>query len=296
MTFKTKNLREGAREVYHQANKLSRGSLDIVGRAIQSFGNSRAPQAAASMAYYALFSLFPLLLVLVAVGSFVLEREVVQERLLEYVTTTLPASQQLIKHNVERALELRGPVGIAGLVALLWSATGFFNTLAHNINRAWSDADVRGVLERRLVALGIVGSLAGLLVLSLVSTAALELLPRFRIPVWGDASLYEAWVWKILSNLISWSFKFLMFLALYRWVPNTQVKWLAAVWGALMAALGWELITHAFSWYLSSGLANYELVYGSLGAIVALMFWIYLSSWIALFGAHLSAAVAHESE
>jgi membrane protein len=284
------------RAVYKRINGLSGGSLDILSHTIQNFNHKRAPQAAASMAYYALFSLFPLLLVLVAVGSFILEREVVQERLLEYVTITLPASQQIIKQNVERALELRGPVGIAGLVALLWSATGFFNTLAHNINRAWSDADVRGFLERRLVALGIVGSLAGLLVLSLVSTAVLEVLSRFRIPVWGNASLYEAWVWKILSNLVPWSFKFSMFLALYRWVPNTQVKWLAAVWGALVAALGWELITNAFSWYLSSGLASYELVYGSLGAIVALMFWIYLSNWIALFGAHLSAAVAQESK
>ncbi len=270
--------------------------MDIVGHAIRRFGNSRAPQAAASMAYYALFSLFPLLLIFVAVGSFVLEREVVQERLLEYVTTTLPASQQLIKQNVERALELRGPVGIAGLIGLLWSATGFFNTLVHNINRAWLQADVRGLLERRLVALGIVGSLAGLLVLSLVSTAVLDLLPRFRISLWGDASLYEAYVWNILSNLVPLLFKLLMFLALYRWVPNTKVKWLAAVWGALVAALGWELITSAFSWYLGSGLARYELVYGSLGAIVALMFWIYLSSWIALFGAHLSAAVGHQSE
>lgn len=291
-----RNLREGIKEVYNRANKFSGGSLDIVGRAIRRFNNTRAPQAAAGMAYYALFSLFPLILALVAAGSFVLQREIVQERLLEYVTRTLPVSQQLTKQNVERVLELRGPVGIAGLIGLLWSATGFFNTLAHNINRAWLEADARGFLERRLVALRIVGSLAGLLVLSLVSTAVLDLLPRFRIPLWGDASLYEAWVWKILSNPVSWLFKLLMFLALYRWVPNTKVKWLAAVWGALVAALGWELITNAFSWYLSSGLARYELVYGSLGAIVALMFWIYLSSWIALFGAHLSAAVAHVSE
>jgi membrane protein len=168
------------------------------------------------MAYYALFSLFPLLLVLVAVGSFVLEREVVQERLLAYVTRTLPASQRLIKQNAERALELRGPVGIAGLIGLLWSATSFFNTLAHNINRAWLEADVRGLLERRLVALGMLGSLAGLLVLSLVSTAVLDLLPRFRISVWGDTSLHEAWVWKILSNLVPWLFKLLTFLAVYR--------------------------------------------------------------------------------
>jgi membrane protein len=77
---------------------------------------------------------------------------------------------------------------------------------------------------------------------------------------------------------------------------NTQVRCLAALWGALVAPLGRELITDAFGWYLGSGLARYELLYGSPGAIVALMLWIYLSSWVALFGAQMSAAVARVSE
>jgi membrane protein len=225
-----------------------------------------------------------------------LERGVVQERLMEYVTTTLPASQQLIEQNLERVVELRGPVGIAGIIGLLWSATGFFNTLAHNINRAWLEADERGFFERRLVALGIVGSLAGLLVLSLVSTTVLDFLPELGAALGISTSIYEGSLWRIISNLLPWLTKFLLFLALYRWVPKTHVSWRAAIWGAAVAAFAWEVVTGAFSWYLSSGLARYRLVYGSLGTTVALMFWTYLSSWITLFGAHLSAAVVHERE
>ncbi len=78
-------------------------------------------------------------------------------------------------------------------------------------------------------------------------------------------------------------------------MPNTEVKRRAAFWGALVAALAWEVAANGLAWYLKSGLVQYELVYGSLGAVVALMFWIYLSSWITLFGAHLSAAIAQHT-
>ena len=83
-----------------------------------------------------------------------------------------------------------------------------------------------------------------------------------------------------------------MFLNLYRWAPHTKVKWSQAMWGAVVATLAWQLAASAFAWFVRSGLAQYQLIYGSLGTVVALMLWIYLCSWITLFGAHLSAAVA----
>jgi membrane protein len=83
-----------------------------------------------------------------------------------------------------------------------------------------------------------------------------------------------------------------LFLALYRWVPNTTVPWRAALWGAGVAAPLWEMAKRGFVWYLSSGLARYSLVYGSLGTVVALMFWLYLSASITFLGAHLTAKVA----
>lgn len=278
--------------LYERANDLSDGSIEILRSAVRRFNDARAPEAAASMAYYAVFSLFPLLLFLVAAGSFILEGEQAYRLVVGFFTQVFPTSQDLIEENIQRVLELRGPVGIVGLVSLLWSATGVFTTLAHNIDRAWLEAEARNFLERRLVALGMVGTLAGLSALSLLSTTVVNLLPRLQVPLWGGLSVYETSLWVVFSNLVPWLFTFLTFLGLYRWVPNTEVTWSEAFWGALVAALAWEAATRAFAWYLRSGLVRYELVYGSLGTIVALMFWIYLSGWIALFGAHLSAAVA----
>jgi membrane protein len=232
------------------------------------------------------------MLTLIALGSFFLEREQASQQVVEFVVQGIPISRELIERNVKQVLDLRGTVGVVGLVGLLWSATGVFSVLAHNVNRAWSEAESRSFLERRLVALGMVGALAGLLALSVLSTVVLSLLPQLQIPLAGGMSIYDTTSWAVLSNLVPWMFTFLMFLALYRWVPNTVVAWPAAAAGALIATLAWEGITGVFTWYLRSGLVRYELIYGSLGAVVVLMLWIYLGSWITLLGAHLSAAVA----
>jgi len=289
------NLTDRLEAAFRRADELSGGVLSILKDTIQRFGDARASQAAAGMAYYALFSLFPLLLFLVAAGSFVLESEQAYQQAVGLVTEAAPISQELIESNFQQVLRLRGPVGIVGLIGSLWSASGFFTTLAYQINRAWPEADSRHFLERRLVALGMVGSLAGLLALSLISSAVLDLLPRLQVPLWGGVSVYETPLWAVLSNVVPWLFTVFLFLGLYLWVPNTPVKGSAAFGSALVAAAAWEVASNAFAWYLGSGLARYKVVYGSLGAVVALMLWIYISSWIILFGAHLSAAMAQHT-
>jgi YihY family inner membrane protein len=82
-----------------------------------------------------------------------------------------------------------------------------------------------------------------------------------------------------------------MFWALYYWVPTVKVNRKAAILGGLVAAVTWELLNNVFTWYLSSGLSQYQLVYGSVWRIVAFLFWIYLTATIMLLGAHLTASI-----
>lgn len=289
-------LRAKAKAGYEQVNQISRGALDILVHALQSYSRARAGEAAASLAYYALFSLFPLLLFLVTIGSSILKSDQVLQHVLEFTETALPTSQELVKKNIQEVLARRGAVGLVAAVGLLWSATSVFAILARNINLAWHNSKPRNFLHTRLVGVMMVGILAVLLILlSLLSTTVFNLLPRLDVtaPLWGNTPIYQTYSWKIASRLIPWFFTFLMFLGLYRWVPNTRVNWSEAIWGALVGASGWEITKSGFTWYLRSGLAKYQLVYGSLGTVIALILWIYLSSVIVLFGAHLGAAVAH---
>ena len=276
--------------LYAKANEWSGGTLRILRDALERFGETRATQAAASLAYYIFFSLFPLLLVLISLTSSVLRSDQAQQRTISFIQDAVPVSQQLLEQNINRVLELRGTVGIIGLVSLLWSASGAFTILSQNINRAWTRAEDLNFLEKRLVGFGIIGGIVLLLLLSLASTMLVNLLPQLTTPL-QKLGINVSNLWGLAARLISWVFTFGMFLALYRWVPNTEVSWQAAAWGAGVAGLGWELAKAGFVWYLRSGLAGYELIYGSLGTVVALLFWIYLSGNIALLGAYISASV-----
>ena len=261
--------------------------MKTIKQAITTFSNTRASQAAASLAYYAIFSLFPLMLVLIAGGSYFLDSQQVYQTVTRFIQDAIPVSPQLIEENLKQVLDARGAVGIIGLVTLLWSASGYFTSLAHNINLAWPDAPRRNFLEKRFVGLGMIGGLSGLLILSLALSWITTLIPFLNIE---NASFPSLKLWTWFSNLGSWLTIFLLFLALYCWVPTTNVRWSATFWGALSASIMWKAAAVGFSWYLGSGLGRYQLVYGSLEAIVALLFLIFILSLITLFGAHLCAA------
>lgn len=303
-----------ARSLYIWADGFSRGSLGLSIQALQSFKDARASQAAAAIAYYALFSLFPFLIILVVASSSLLQNQAVQVQILNLVSEILPPGEELakkslqrilelgrllpvqevLKENVQQVLRLRVPVGIVAALGLLWASTSVFTALALNIDRAWRGAARRKYLKLRLFGLAMAGGLmAGLLVVSLILAGLFGLISR--IPG-GSAPFYEPWILEVLSNLVPVLLVFLISFVLYLWAPNTEVRRSEAGWGALVATFGWTVSKMAFSWYLVIWLARYQLVYGSLGTVVALMLWVYLSGMIILYGAHLSAAIGQRRQ
>jgi len=277
--------------LYDWANGLCVAALGIVWDAIQHFGRANTSEAAASITFYAIFSLFPFLLALIVGGSFVLQSELVQQWVLDTVVEILPVAEGMIEKNIQVVLGRRGAVGVIALVGLVWSATSVLTILARNINRAWTDAEARSFVEDRLMALGMITGLAVLLGISSISNTVFNVLARFSVPIGGGFLMAKTPMWTTLLSIVPRLFAFFALLGLYRWAPNTKVQWSEAFWGALIATPAGEIATDGFSWYLSSGIVRYELVYGSLGTIVALMLWIYISILTMLFGAHLSAAV-----
>ncbi len=275
-------------------NDLVHVSLGIFNDAIQRFIGARAAESAASIAFYAIFSLFPLLLALIVAGSFVLESEQVQQSVLDTVAQVIPVSQQLIEENIQGILEQRGAAGFMALLSLLWSGTSFLVVLIHSINRAWPEAEPHNLLKSRWIALKMIGCLIVPLLFSSITTTALEILSRFSIPLLGEQ--YETLMCTVLSSIVPRLVAFFALFGLYWQVPSVQVKGSEAFCGALVATLAWEIATKGFTWYLSSGIFQYELVYGSLGTILLLMLWIYISVLITIFGAHLCAAMARRAE
>jgi membrane protein len=230
-----------------------------------------------------------LLLVFVAGGSYFLDSEQVFNTVTQFVQQALPISEQAINENLHQVLEARGTAGIFSLLILLWSASGMFTSLAYNINLAWPRASRRNYLQNRLAGLWMIVGLIGLIILSLVLGWITSRLPFMNLAT--DTSPSHLFLLRLISAMGSWLIIFLVFLTLYHRIPMKRVKWSATVWGALIASLAWKAVTAGFAWYLGSSFGQYQLVYGSLGAIVAFLFLIYIISLITLFGAHLSAAI-----
>jgi membrane protein len=278
---------------YKKINNRSGNRLAIIKRSFQTFKNARASQASAALAYYALFSMFPLLLVLIAGGSYFLDDQQAYDKVIQLMQASVPGSPQWIDENLRQVLNDRGAVGIIGLLTLLWSASGFFSNLAYNINLAWPGKPQRNFLKNRLVGLGMIAGLISLLLLTLALESLTNLVPFINI---DSASPSNPILWGIISAIASWLTVFLLFLALYRWIPTMRISWTATLLGALSVSIGWKIATEGFAWYLRSGLGRYQLVYGSLGVIVASLFLIFILSLITLYGAHLCAAIDSEGQ
>ena len=194
----------------------------------------------------------------------------------------------MAEENIKQVLSARSQVGIISLIGLTWSSLGAFTVLMRNINRAWPNTKARNFLKVRLMAF----AMLAVMIAGLISLFVFNTVSRF-LPDDLNINSNLAFASHIFTQLMIWLLLFTSLLILYWWLPRTKVLWREAAWGAMTGSIGISVVTSGFTWFLESGLSNYNLVYGSLGAIVALLFWIYLLSLIVFAGAHLSAAIAY---
>lgn len=281
-------------DLYHRANQKSRGTLGIFRLAIGRFLRVQGIEAAAAIAYFAIFSLFPLLLILISVAGFFLQGELAISLVIELVEEFTPTYPQWLDNILRQVAERRELSGIIGLVGLVLSASGVFTTLARNINRAWPNANRQGVFRPQLIALALVLILANVMILWIIWSWMISLLVGAALPYLQQflpADILDK-VINPIGKLFPFLASFFVLLIIYRWMPNTRVRWSEAIWGALISNFAWIFLTLIFQWFLRSGLARYDLVYGSLGTSVALLTWTFLSAVIILFGSHISSAIA----
>jgi membrane protein len=151
------------------------------------------------------------------------------------------------------------------------------------------------MLFSRLIGVLLIIVMVIIMLLVRFSAAVINLLPLFDDIALDFRRITETPLGVVLGVIIPLLVTFLIFTMLYKWIPNTKVRWGEAFWAGLTAAVAWEITTNLFTWALSVGLAQYRLVYGSLGAMIALLFWIYINNLILIFSAHISAAIARKN-
>lgn len=212
------------------------------------------------------------------------------KRVAQLVIGILPVSQDLVERNIERIQVVRNSVGFLGLVGLLWSGSNAFSMMVHHITNAWPETERRSFLEKRLFGFAMVIVLILVLFVMTLSSTLLNAILRYKDSITGLGLLFNSGIWAVGTKIVYWAVPFLLFYSLYRIIPNGKVPIKAAGISALVITIIWRAASNLFQLYLGSDLARYEVIFGSLSAIVILLLWIYISSVILFFGAHLCAA------
>jgi membrane protein len=280
-------------EAFHNADRRSGGVLSILRRMLVNFSRVNGAEAAATIAYYALFSLFPLLLALASILGGRLQDQVFFNQVLDYISTFIPVARGTLEEHLLRMLQAKTAFGIIGILTLLWSGSSAFFSLVRNINRAWARGRSIAFLRGRALAFSIIVLLFVLLFLSIALRTFLVVIQQLDFTFNGYKLIDSSSVIQGVNFIINIVTAFMIFFGLYRFVPDTVVRNREAFWAALAATAAWELAGAAFNWYLRSGLSNLQVVYGSLATILVFMLWIYISAMVLLLGAHLSASIAH---
>jgi membrane protein len=210
------------------------------------------------------------------------------------VAKAAPGAVEMITDIVEEVLKNRESAGwlaLIGVGTLAFSASGAFDALDKAINRAWGTETVPNILVAKLTSFAMLGVIALLLVLALIISTVLKATRDLTATYLGSIP-GDAYFWQAASLVASLAVIFLGFCLLFRFIPRCPVR-MRDVWpAALFTAVVWTLAKEVFAFFLGTSFANFSAVYGTLGTVIALLTWIYVSAIIILTGAELSAEIA----
>jgi len=241
---------------------------------------NRPMELAAALSYYTLLSLAPLVVVLLAIGSYLFGETTIREHLVNEVQSLVgPDGAQLLRAIMANS-ETRTGATVISTALTLFGATTVFAALQSALNEIWgvkSDptAALGGLVRARLHSLGMVLGTAFLLLVSLLMTASIAAL-QSALPSAGV-------LWGGLDLVISIVILTAVFAALFKYVPDVRIKWRDTWWGAGFTAVLFTIGKLGIGLYL--GKASVGSAYGAAGSIVVFMVWVYYAALIFFFGA-----------
>ena len=251
-------------------------------------GRDNLTLVAAGVAFYALLAIFPALAFLVSVFALVADPMAIADRLQQFAGILPPEAMQLITDGLttftDNGEQKHGLALVIGLVLTLWSAKAGMSALMTGLNIAYEEEERRGFIVQTFVALGLtLGAIVG----AVVCLAAIALVPAIVafLPLPGAVVALLSWGrWPLLAVLA-----LLGLAVVYRYAPSRQnPKWHWITIGSTTAAALWLIGSVLFSFYVSH-FGSYNATYGSLGAVVVLLLWFWVTSLIVLVGAEVDA-------
>jgi membrane protein len=281
-----------SRHSFGVRNRSPWGSM--LSHSLHQFHENDLFTSAAAMSYFGLMALFPTLLLLLSMSN----KIAAGSQMLTHAVDVYPGSSKFLRDTIESLSQLGAGAIITCVVLVLWAGSWVFAVIERALNRIWGAAS-RTFWHGRALTIGMVGMVGLLLSSSVLVTSVLVRLRDIasslstrqieRYPLL--VSVGSAF-WQILFAALSYLITVALFVLVYKFMPRAQVTLKDTLPGAFLGGLLWELAKYVFAWSLSY--FHYDQIYGSVGAVVAVLTWSYVSSLILLFGAQLTAVFHRE--
>lgn len=265
-----------------------------MGRSFASLGRMmlrhEAPRDAAGISYFTLLALFPAILAIITLADTFLGWLDLHNFVIQSIVDLFPGSHQFLTSNLEEIVAPSTPVLVGCIVVVVWASSWIFTFIESSINRAWDIPNQRTFWESRLrtfllMAMGGISLLSSAAITAFISAARVR--AAAHIAVSEQASYILGWFWYFVLLGAGLLLAVLVFASVFKWTPHCKVFWKEAFSGALVSTVLWEIGSMIFLKVVP--FFDYQRVYGRMGAVIALLAWVYTSNLILLYGANFSA-------
>jgi membrane protein len=260
------------------------------------WSSDEAPVLGASLAFYTLFSLSPLLVIIISIAGLWFSHNASQQ-IFDQIGGLIGTenAHSLQKMLVQPQHQKQGIMAASvATVMLIFGATGVFVQLQNAFNHIWEvkqkpGQGVRGFIRHRLLSFAMVLGIGFLLLVSLIVTAGMAAFGKFMTSHLGNVE----WLWQILNNIVSFGVIALLFALMFKYLPDVKIDW-EDVWaGAFVTALLFTMGKYLLGMYI--GKSSLVSTYAAAGSLIVVLLWVYYSAQILFFGAELTQVFACES-
>ncbi len=293
--FQSKKSKKADEELHvSKINKPAKYKKDgnFFQRLLYRIGKDDASGLSAQLAYYFMLSLFPLLIFLLTLIPLF---NIQQSTITDAIAKNAPGETASMITNIVGDVMKNSSGGLLsfGIIAALWSASNGMTALMNAFNVAYEVEDARNPVVSKLLSV----LFTVIMILVLAVTLALPIFgEQLGNLLFGKIGLQSEfkWVFNLVKVLLPLIVTFVVFMTLYAIAPNVKISWKSVLPGALFATIVWLAASSLFGFYVSN-FANYSKTYGSIGGVIVLMLWLYLTGFIIIIGAQINAII-HEKK
>jgi membrane protein len=246
---------------------------------------------AASIAYYALLSFFPFLLLVFSLLGSITNDDNDRIAVLSFVFRYFPTQLDFVNNQLLAFRETRVELGIAGALALVWASLGVFGAVTTGVNEAWGVERQRSFWKHRMVSFLMLVAAGGVTIVALLLVGAVEVAQGSVFAV-----MLARFGWLAILQTLTADYLATVLLVVgvglvYYFIPNAKTRFRDVWVGAALTGVLWRLAFDGFSWYIARN-TSLSMIHGSIAAVVVFLLWIYVSSIILMYGVEFTAAYA----